>query len=77
MSDFVPLKNYSTPAEAEMHAEILRAEGIAAIVQGPQPGIFGAGFAGLSIQGVTLLVPEDRFDEAFDLVGDEDGSIES
>jgi hypothetical protein len=72
MSHFVPLQNFSTAAEAELNAEILREAGIAAILQGPQQGIFGAGFSGLSIQGVTIMVPASEFDRAAELIGDDD-----
>ena len=71
MNDFVQLNQYATVIEAEMHATILREAGIAAIVQGPQAGIFGAGFSGWSVQGVTLLVPEDDYEEAMELIGEE------
>lgn len=71
-NDFVAIQNYSTSTEAEMCAAILEEAGIAAILQGPQAGLFGAGFSGNSVQGVTLLVPEDRVEEALDLIGNED-----
>jgi hypothetical protein len=69
MSEFMPLQNYSTSSEAEMNVQILREAGIAAILQGPQAGIFGAGFSGVSIQGVTLLVREEDVEEALELIG--------
>ena len=70
MSSFVPFRNYRTVADAEMHAHILREADIATILQGPQPGIFGAGFAGASAEGVTLLVSEDQLELANELIGD-------
>jgi hypothetical protein len=69
--DFVALQNYSTSAEAEMHVELLREAGIQAYVQGPQPGIFGAGFSGASVQGVTLMVAAKDVQAAFELIGEE------
>ena len=68
MSDFVAFQNYGSPAEAEMHAEILRSADIVVIIQGQQTGIFGAGFAGTTVQGVTLLVPEDDLERALELI---------
>ena len=68
---FIKLSQYATVIEAEMHATMLREAGIAAIVQGPQAGMFGAGFSGWSVQGVTLLVPEHDYEEAMDLIGEE------
>ncbi len=72
MSDFVALQNYRLQAEAEMNAELLRAEGIPAFLQGPQPGIFGAGFSGQSVQGVTLMVPEEHAERAREILGAEE-----
>jgi hypothetical protein len=68
MSDFVVFNNYGSITEAEIHAEILRAEDIAVILQGPQSGMFGAGFAGTTVQGVTLLVPTEDLDRALELI---------
>ncbi len=68
MSDFVVLANYGSTAEAEMHAEILRNAEIAVILQGPQFGLFGAGFAGASVQGVTLMIPEEDLELALELI---------
>lgn len=76
MADFVPIQNYQTASEAEMCAAILREAGIAAILQGPQAGIFGAGFIGASVEGVTLLVPEDQLENALELIGDEGAEAE-
>jgi hypothetical protein len=72
MNDFVALHNYSTTAEAELNAELLRAAGMVALLQSPQQGLFGAGFSGLSVHGVTLLVPAVDYDRALALIaGDE------
>lgn len=72
MNKFIKLNHYPTTMEAELHANILREAGIAAIVQGPQAGIFGAGFSGWSVQGVTLLVSADDYEDALDLIGEEE-----
>ncbi|HET9441035.1 MAG TPA: DUF2007 domain-containing protein [Longimicrobiales bacterium] len=68
MSDFVALHNYELSAEAEMNAEFLRAAGIPAMLQGPQPGFFGPGFSGASVQGVTLMVPAEDVERARELL---------
>lgn len=70
MSNFVALHNFPTLVEAEMNAELLRAAGITPLLQGPQSGMFGAGFSGMSVQGVTLLVPADDLERALELIGD-------
>jgi hypothetical protein len=70
MSDFVAFKTYSSTIEAEMHAGILHEAGIPAIVQSPGHGMFGAGFSGLFVHGVTLLVPEDQLEDAGELIDD-------
>jgi hypothetical protein len=70
MSDFVAFKTYSSTIEAEMHAGILHEAGIPAIVQSPGHGLFGAGFSGLMVHGVTLLVPEDQLEDAGELIDD-------
>jgi hypothetical protein len=72
MSDFVVLQNYSTSVEAELNAELLRAAGVVALLQGPQQGIFGAGFSGYSVHGVTLLVPAADYDRAVELIANEE-----
>jgi hypothetical protein len=68
MSDFVAFSTYGSIVEAEMHAQILQDAGIPAIVQSPGQGIFGAGFSGLIVNGVTLLVPEADLERAAELI---------
>lgn len=70
-NDFVAFQNYSTSAEAEMHAQLLRNAGIVSFVQGPQAGIFGAGFSGASVQGVTLMVAARDIEAAQELLNEE------
>lgn len=72
MKGFEAVGNYSTRAEAEIYAEVLRENGITVILQGPQAGMFGGGFSGFSVQGVTLMVPEAEAERAAELIGDED-----
>lgn len=68
MSDFVAFNTYSSTVEAEMHAQILQEAGIPAIVQSPGQGMFGAGFSGNFVHGVTLLVPEADLERASELI---------
>ena len=70
--DFVALQNYGSTAEAEMHVELLREAGIQAYVQGPQAGVFGAGFSGASVQGVTLMVAAKDVETAFELLREDE-----
>ncbi|MFO7260516.1 MAG: DUF2007 domain-containing protein [bacterium] len=69
MSDWVKLRNYASRAEADFHAGLLRGEGIPVLLQGPDIGIFGGGFGGMSVQGVTLLVPAADLDHALEVLG--------
>lgn len=69
MSGFAILKNYGTVLEAELHADLLRQAGIPAMLQGPQSGMFGAGFSGASAQGVTLMVPANHLARAREVLG--------
>jgi len=70
--NFVALQNYGSTAEAEMCVELLREAGIQAYVQGPQSGIFGAGFSGASVQGVTLMVAAKDVEAASELLREEE-----
>lgn len=74
MSIFVAVHDYGTSAEAEMQAEILRAAGIPAVLQGPQAGFYGPGFSGASVQGISLMVPAELANEARFLLRD-DGDV--
>jgi hypothetical protein len=71
MSEWVRVKEYATLLEAELDQQTLERAGIPVLIRGPLTGAFGPGFSGPTTQGVTLLVPDDRHDEAVDLVGDE------
>lgn len=68
MSDFVAFNTYSSTVEAEMHAQILENAGIPAIVQSPGQGMYGAGFSGIFVHGVTLLVAEEHLERAAELI---------
>ena len=69
MSGWAKVRNYASRAEADFHAELLRAAGIPVLLQGPDIGLFGGGFSGMSVQGVTLLVPAGDLDHALELLG--------
>ncbi len=73
MKGFVALRNFGTSMEADLYAEVLRENGIGVLLQGPQAGMFGAGFSGASVQGVTLLVAEADAARAAVLIGGEQG----
>jgi hypothetical protein len=67
----VAVKEYAALFEAEIDQQTLEQAGIPVLMRGPMTGAFGPGFSGATTQGVTLLVPDDRHEEAVDLVGDE------
>ena len=71
VSEWVAVKEYAALFEAELDQHTLEQAGIPVLLKGPMTGAFGPGFSGPTTQGVTLLVPDDRHDEAVDLVGDE------
>jgi len=74
MSSWVPVRHYASLFEAEMSQELLESEGIPVMLKGPITGVFGPGFSGATPQGVTLLVPDDRADEARELIADDDAA---
>ena len=59
--------------QAEMAAEMLTQSDIPAITRAESSGIFGAGYAGTVTGGAKVLVPEDRLDEALEVL-DEGGT---
>lgn len=71
MSEWKTVKEYAALFEAELDQQTLEQAGIPVMLKGPMTGAFGPGFSGPTAQGVTLLVPDDRHDEAIDLIGDE------
>lgn len=69
MKEWVKLKQYAALFEAEMDQQLLEQSGIPVLVKGPITGVFGPGFAGATVEGVTLLVPDDQVDAARELLG--------
>jgi hypothetical protein len=61
---WVPVAAFGAVYEAEMAAARLEDAGIPALVRSSHVGIFGPGFAGPTPQGIQLLVPEERLEEA-------------
>jgi len=62
------LHECATVFEAEMLRSMLEDAEIPVLVQGQQPGIFGAGFQGSIVGGVQLLVPSTALEEAREIV---------
>lgn len=61
---WVKLDTFNASLEAEMMVEILNQADIPTLVQGPEAGIYGFGFGGVTAKGVTIKVPSDRLEEA-------------
>jgi len=61
---------FAAEPAAELARQQLEAAGIPVAVLNDQTGIFGPGFSGASHLGVTVLVPEDRLEEARELIED-------
>lgn len=55
---------------AELARQQLEGAGIPVAVLSDRTGVFGPGFVGSSHLGVTLLVPDDRLEEARELLQD-------
>jgi hypothetical protein len=65
---FVPLANFPNALEADIARARLEAEGIPVLVKGLHVGLFGAGFQGLTVGGVELLVPSPELERARRLI---------
>lgn len=72
MSEWVEVKEYGAPFEAEMDRQLLEQSGIPVLLKGPMTGAFGPGFAGPTALGVSLLVPADQLDAARDLLSEDE-----
>lgn len=72
MSEWMVVKEYAALFEAELDQQMLEQSGIPAMLKGPMTGAFGPGFAGATAQGVSLSVPNDRYDEAVELLSDDE-----
>lgn len=66
--EWVPLASYAARFEIELPVKHLEKAGIPVVVKGEEAGIWGPGFAGPTSQGITLLVPKERQEEARDLL---------
>lgn len=61
------LSSYSSSFEAELAMGALEGNGIPAQIRGLEVGIWGPGYAGQTVTGPTVWVPEDRLEEAREL----------
>jgi hypothetical protein len=71
VSEWAVVREYAAAPVAELHRQILERAGIPVMLRGPIAGVFGPGFAGPTAQGVTLLVPADRHDDAVELLSED------
>jgi len=67
---FVPLAEFANGFDADMARERLEAEDIPVLVKSLQGGMFGAGFLGPAVGGVTLFVPSPDLERAQHLFND-------
>jgi hypothetical protein len=73
---WVQLASYAGLVDADIDRAILEGAGILVLVKGPLTGAFGPGFAGATMHGVQLFVPDDALEHARTVLGaagDEDG----
>ena len=66
--EWVPLASYAARFEIEIPVKHLENAGIPVVVKGEEAGIWGPGFAGPTSQGITLMVPKERREEARELL---------
>lgn len=69
MSEWVQLANFATGFEADLAQQSLNEAEIPCLLRGNQAGMFGAGFQGPVMGGITLYVPSSAVDTARDLLG--------
>jgi hypothetical protein len=67
---FVPLVEFANGFDADVARERLAAEDIPVLVKAMQGGMFGAGYLGPSVGGVTLYVPSLEVERARALLSD-------
>ena len=72
MSDWVELATFGTGFEADLAQQSLTEAEIPCLMRGNQAGIFGAGFQGPVMGGITLYVPSSAVDTARDLLALDD-----
>lgn len=68
MSDWVELATFGTGFEADLAQQSLTEAEIPCLMRGNQAGIFGAGFQGPVMGGITLYVPASAMETARDLL---------
>lgn len=68
MSDWVELATFGTGFEADIAQQSLTEAEIPCLMRGNQAGIFGAGFQGPVMGGITLYVPASAIEAARDLL---------
>ena len=66
--DWQRLTTYAARYEVDIPVQQLEHAGIPVIVKGEEAGIWGPAFPGPTSQGITVLVPSERLDEARDLL---------
>ena len=66
--DFVEIARFSSRLEAETVGHALDQYDIPFLVQSPDIGMFGPGMIGTSPAGASLLVPQNREEEARELL---------
>ncbi len=62
------LAEFSAGYEADLPVSMLEAAEIPVLRKGPETGIFGPGFAGATLLGIQLYVPESKLEEARDII---------
>lgn len=67
-SNWVRVASFGSGGEAQNAVNRLRQEGVYAICQGYQSGVYGVPSLGLKQWGVDVLVPDDVYDEALELL---------
>ncbi|HEX7186547.1 MAG TPA: DUF2007 domain-containing protein [Thermoanaerobaculia bacterium] len=67
-SEWTQLASYTNSYEAEFVAVGLKESGIPVMVRGLEVGIWGPGHAGPTTTGPSVWVPEDRLEEARELL---------
>jgi hypothetical protein len=65
------IANFGAGYEADLAEAVLRAHEIPVLRKGPEVGIFGHGFAGITANGVQLFVPAEDVDQALALLESE------
>jgi hypothetical protein len=69
--EWAQLAEYASGFEADIVRAQLESAEIPVIAKGPEIGIFGPGFSGPTSRGVRLFVPEERLEEARELLEEE------